>query len=175
MSAAELTLLNMWPECGKRVIRKLSNDRSRASHGPYHGLELTIHGINCIGKKTYNRSYILMVCVVRQLSSYQANATSKKHISFRNVQNFVDNNILKFMTNAEEWKNTVMVLSFNVRCHQTQCNSNKTSRIHITANYSVIKYDTNVWFYLGVVSVAYKPDYRTDLFKTLYTPCNIVF
>ena len=32
--------------CGKRVIRKISNAGSRASSGPYHGLELPIHGIS---------------------------------------------------------------------------------------------------------------------------------
>ena len=33
-------------DCGKRVIRKISNSGSRASYGPYHGLELPNHGIN---------------------------------------------------------------------------------------------------------------------------------
>ena len=33
-------------DCGKRVIRKISNAGSRASYGPYHGLELPNHGIN---------------------------------------------------------------------------------------------------------------------------------
>ena len=33
-------------DCGKRVIRKISNAGSRASYGPYHGLELLNHGIN---------------------------------------------------------------------------------------------------------------------------------
>ena len=32
--------------CGKRVIRKISNAGSRVSSGPYHGLELPIHGIS---------------------------------------------------------------------------------------------------------------------------------
>ena len=45
MSTAELMLLTTWLNCGKRVIRKISNARSRASYGPYHGLELPNHGI----------------------------------------------------------------------------------------------------------------------------------
>ena len=44
-SAAELMLLTTWLGCGKRVIRKILNARSRASYGPYHGLELPNHGI----------------------------------------------------------------------------------------------------------------------------------
>ena len=39
-------LLTTWLDCGKRVIRKISNAGSRASYGPYHGLELPNYGIN---------------------------------------------------------------------------------------------------------------------------------
>ena len=42
---AELTLLTMWLDCGKRVIRTILNAGSRASFEPYHGLELPNHGI----------------------------------------------------------------------------------------------------------------------------------
>ena len=44
-STAELMLLITWLDCSKRVIRKISNAGSRASYGPYHGLELPNHGI----------------------------------------------------------------------------------------------------------------------------------
>ena len=37
---------NMWLDCGKRVIRKISNAGSLGSYGPYHGLELPNHVIN---------------------------------------------------------------------------------------------------------------------------------
>ena len=41
-----MMLLTTWLDCGKRVIRKISNAGSRASYGPYHGLELPNHGVN---------------------------------------------------------------------------------------------------------------------------------
>ena len=41
-------LLTKWLDCGKRVIRKISNAGSWASYGPYHCLELPNQGI-----KTY--------------------------------------------------------------------------------------------------------------------------
>ena len=36
----------MWLDCGKRVILKISNAGSRASYGPYHGLDLPNYWIN---------------------------------------------------------------------------------------------------------------------------------
>ena len=45
-STDELMLLTTWLDCGKRVIRKISNSGSRASYGPYHGLEMPNHAIN---------------------------------------------------------------------------------------------------------------------------------
>ena len=49
-ATAELTLLTTWLHCGKRVKRKISNVWSRASCGPYHGLEHPNYGIKDIDR-----------------------------------------------------------------------------------------------------------------------------
>ena len=43
-STAELMLLTTWLDCGKRVIRNISNAGPRSSYGPHHGVELLNHG-----------------------------------------------------------------------------------------------------------------------------------
>ena len=67
MSTVELTLLTMWLDCGKRVIRKISNSESWASYGPYHGLELPNHGINVhihtkCNLSIWSPTFILIFC-----------------------------------------------------------------------------------------------------------------
>ena len=52
-----LTLLTTWLDCGKRVIRKISNAESRDRYGPYHGLELPNHGMKsmmCVLGRVHN-------------------------------------------------------------------------------------------------------------------------
>ena len=46
-STTALTLLTTWLDCGKRMIRKISNAGLWASYRPYHGLELPSHEIKC--------------------------------------------------------------------------------------------------------------------------------
>ena len=55
---------------GKRVIRKISNAGSRASYGPYHGLELPNHGMNmCMCVFTF-LSFCLACSMTRCSQSY---------------------------------------------------------------------------------------------------------
>ena len=49
MSTAELTLLTMWLNSGKWLIRKILNTEIQACYGPYHGLNLLNHAIKCRG------------------------------------------------------------------------------------------------------------------------------
>ena len=48
----------MWLDCGKRVIRKILNAGSLASYAPYHGPELSNHGIKWLGADEATSHYL---------------------------------------------------------------------------------------------------------------------
>ena len=63
-----MTLLTTWLDPGKRVVRKISNVGSRASYGPYHGLELPNHGVvnnidTCTLECTFDNRLIIIIIV----------------------------------------------------------------------------------------------------------------